>query len=143
MTEIDVWNALAEGFLWMKRRLGYQGMPPDPVLDGTRSRNHIADVRLLFVVIGSALTGVPALALDEPAAWRDPDSGCAYWLTPQGGIAPRFRRDGTPDCPESDFASRSLSPASPLVSDQAVRELGRGLDALRREVERLSDRMRR
>src|SRR4051794_10245081 len=98
-------------------------------------------------ILAVLLLTTPALALDEPVPWRDPDSGCAYWLTPQGGIAPRFRRDGTPDCPETDVAPRTISPSAPLVSDQAVqdavRELGRGLDALRREVERLRDGMRR
>src|SRR5215207_3463762 len=89
----------------------------------------------------------PAFALDEPVPWRDPDSGCAYWLTPQGGIAPRYRRDGTPACPEADIPTRAIAPPGPIISDQAVRDavtgLGRGLDALKREVERLADQIRR
>jgi hypothetical protein len=84
-------------------------------------------------------------ALDEPVPWRDPDSGCAYWLTPQGGIAPRYRRDGLPDCPGTQEPARTIG--SPLLSDQAIRdttrELGRGLEALKREVERLGDRLGR
>ena len=47
-------------------------------------------------ILAVLLLTTPALALDEPVPWRDPDSGCAYWLTPQGGIAPRYRQDGTP-----------------------------------------------
>ena len=82
----------------------------------------------------------PALALDQPVVWRDPDSGCAYWLTPQGGIAPRFRRDGLPDCP----GAHTSSSGRPLISEEALRgltrEFGRGLDALRRELEGLRDR---
>lgn len=81
----------------------------------------------------------PAFALDEPVVWRDPDTGCAYWLTPQGGIAPRFRRDGVPDCPGAHSGT-----GVPLVSEEALRgltrEFGRGLDALRREFEALRDR---
>jgi len=75
--------------------------------------------RASFIAFSVLLAG-PALALDEPVTWRDPDSGCRYWLTPQGGIAPRYRRDGQPDCP--DVAS--ADPRQPL-------------EALRREVERL------
>lgn len=72
-----------------------------------------------------------ALALDEPVIWRDPDTGCAYLLAPQG-IAPRYRRDGTPDCPDTRTGSR--------IVDETARGLAQGLDALQREVERLRDR---
>ncbi len=41
----------------------------------------------------------PALALDQPVVWRDPDTGCGYLLTTQGGIGVRYRADGTIDCP--------------------------------------------
>jgi len=98
-------------------------------------------------IIAILLLTTPALALDEPVPWRDPDSGCVYWLTPQGGIAPRYRRDGTLDCPEADIPTRAIAPPGPIISDQAVRDamtgLGRGLDALKREVERLADQIRR
>ena len=136
-----------------RKGLGEQGeLPaPPPNLPRLIALKRSAAMRKVIVLavvgafgIGPALL-TSALALDEPVAWRDPDSGCAYWLTRQGGIAPRFRPNGTPDCPEGGLAART--PSSPLVSDQAVqeavRELGRGLDAVRREVERLSDRMRR
>ena len=99
-------------------------------------------VRLVLAVL---LLTAPALALDEPVIWRDPDSGCSYWLAPQGGIAPRYRRDGLPDCPETNDVRRST--ATPIISDQAIRdisrELSRGLDALKREMERLNDRLGR
>lgn len=98
-------------------------------------------------ILATLLLTTPALALDEPVPWRDPDSGCAYWLTPQGGIALRFRRDGTPDCPEADIPTRAIAPPGPIISGQAVRDavtgLGRGLDALKREFERLADQIRR
>ncbi len=84
----------------------------------------------------------PALALDQPVVWRDPDSGCAYWLTPQGGIAPRYRRDGLPDCPGAQMGSTG----APVIGEDALRglsrEFGRGLDALRRELEALRDRVK-
>lgn len=74
----------------------------------------------------------PVMALDRPVVWRDEDTGCAYLLTPQGGITPRHRRDGTRDCP--DVA------ASTGVVENMGRDIARGLDALQREVERLRER---
>jgi hypothetical protein len=79
-----------------------------------------------------ALSAYPAAALDQPVVWRDEDTGCAYLLTPQGGIAPRHHRDGTLDCP--DVA------ASTGVVENMGRDIARGLDALQREVERLRER---
>ena len=84
---------------------------------------------------GLALTvfsACPAAALEQPVVWRDEDTGCAYLLTPQGGIAPRHRRDGTLDCP--DVA------ANTGVVEGMGRDIARGLDALQREVERLRER---
>ena len=78
------------------------------------------------------LLAQPAVALDRPVVWRDEDTGCAYLLTPQGGITPRHRRDGTLDCP--DVA------ASTGVVENMGRDIARGLDALQREVERLRER---
>lgn len=51
---------------------------------------------------------LPALAQQEPAVWRDPVHGCAYLLPPQGGIGPRYRPDGLPDCVDA--------PADPAVT---------------------------
>ena len=84
---------------------------------------------ILCFVLAVAGAG-SAVALDEPVVWRDDESGCAYFLTPSGGITPRLRRDGTPDCPNA------REPGSALV-DNAVR----GLDNLRREMDnRFGDR---
>ena len=79
----------------------------------------------LILVIASAGS---ASALEEPYIWRDQESGCAYLLTPAGGITPRLRRDGTLDCPDA------REPGTALV-DNAVRGLRRGLDDLRRELD--------
>jgi hypothetical protein len=89
----------------------------------------------IAIVIATVAAGGPAFALDEPVAWRDPDSGCAYWLTPQGGIAPRFRRDGQPDCPDVRAALK--------IPDQAIDEAARVLEQLQREMERLAERLGR
>jgi len=78
------------------------------------------------------LAAHPAAALEQPVVWRDEDTGCAYLLTPQGGISPRHRRDGTLDCP--DVA------AGTGMMENMARELSRGLDALQREMQRLRDR---
>jgi hypothetical protein len=75
-----------------------------------------------------------SLALDPPVVWRDPDTGCVYFLTPQGGMAPRYRRDGSPDCPEASAGSRLV--------DDAARGISQGLETLQREVERLRERFR-
>jgi hypothetical protein len=91
--------------------------------------------RLILAVL---LLATPALALDEPQLWRDPDTGCAYWLH-GGGIAPRYRRDGLVDCPET----RSPGSAAPIISDQGSRHLGRALDALRGTMEQPGDGTRR
>jgi hypothetical protein len=93
-------------------------------------------LRICLVATG-LLAAVPALALEEPVAWKDPESGCKYWLTPQGGIAPRYRANGQPDCPEIE-SSDTLG----QTGRDITRELGRGLDALKREVDRLGDRFK-
>jgi hypothetical protein len=90
-------------------------------------RRHIA-VAASYLVLGLG----PAFALDEPVIWRDPDTGCGYFLSPQGGIAPRFRRDGLPDCPDAGAGSR--------VVDDTARGIAQGLDTLQREFERLRNR---
>ena len=79
------------------------------------------------------LSAAPALGLDEPVIWRDPDTGCGYYLTPQGGISVRLRRDGLPDCPDASAGRR-------LMEDTA-RGLSEGFDALRREADRWRDRL--
>jgi hypothetical protein len=92
-------------------------------------------------IIAILLLTTPAFALNEPVIWRDPDTSCAYWLTPQGGIAPRYRRDGFPDCPGTNDAARDT--IAPGNSDQSTSQLGRGYDALKREIERLGERLGR
>ena len=84
--------------------------------------------RLILAVL---LLATPALALDEPHLWRDPDTGCAYWL--QGsGITPRYRRDGLVDCPDT----RPPDSTAPVISEQTSRYLGRVLDGCAADVER-------
>jgi hypothetical protein len=36
--------------------------------------------------------------------WQDPESGCHYWITPDGtyvNLIPRWHRNGTPMCPDA------------------------------------------
>jgi hypothetical protein len=54
---------------------------------------------------------------------------------------PRYRRDGAPDCPGTADAGRDTS--APGNSDQTTSQLGRGYDALKREIERLGERLGR
>ena len=110
-------------------------------VDKRRDRAHDLRMARTILVVGFALTLCgSATALEQPVIWRDPDSGCAYWLTPQGGIAPRFRSNGIPDCPASEGRRESVIP---LISEQAARDLARAMDAIKRQVEILSDRVGR
>ena len=77
-----------------------------------------------------------AHALDEPVVWRDPDTGCGYLLTQQGGASIRYQRDGRVDCPS---AAREETTSRGAL-DNTAREMARGLDSLKRELERLRDR---
>ncbi len=91
---------------------------------------------MLRFVLASALSLsllTPTLALDQPVIWRDPDTGCGYFLTPQGGMTIRHRADGSIDCPNTP---RDTATNKGVLDDMA-RELGRGLDTLRRELDRL------
>ncbi len=47
------------------------------------------------------LLGLSQAVAQEPRVWRDPDQGCTYIITPQGGVGLRYRADGSPDCPET------------------------------------------
>jgi hypothetical protein len=86
----------------------------------------------LACAIWLAVSSMPAMALEEPVIWRDPDTGCAYFLSPQGGIAPRYLRDGSPDCPNARAGARLV--------DETAQGIARGLAILEREVERLRER---
>lgn len=90
--------------------------------------------RLIVVAISLSAICSPSFGLESPTPWRDSDTGCAYLLTPQGGVSPRLRRDGVPDCPDASTASRRV--------DDTVRGISRGLEALQRELERLRERFR-
>ena len=94
-----------------------------------RNRREASMFRSILAVL--VILTTPAVALDQPTVWRDPDTSCAYWLTPQGSIAPRYRRDGLPDCP--DARRDASSPGTSL-------DLGRGLDAIKRGMDQLGDR---
>ena len=90
-------------------------------------------IRLLCAVALALMSLTPAVALDEPVVWRDADTGCGYFLTPQGGMTIRYRADGTIDC--RDVPGAGVAGSGKL--DDMAKELGRGLDTLRREMERL------
>ncbi|HEX2552136.1 MAG TPA: hypothetical protein VHL98_00445 [Microvirga sp.] len=73
---------------------------------------------LAFLAVLASL--LPAAA-QEPRIWRDPDQGCTYVITAQGGIGLRYRRDGAPDCPEWTEASRLPSAIpGPAVAPRMV-----------------------
>jgi hypothetical protein len=107
-----------------------QGIEPEERDMGLRILS--SAIRRACLLSGVCIAAWPALALDQPVIWRDPDTGCAYFLTPQGGVSPRFRKDGSPDCPESGAGSRLV--------DETARGFSQALDTLRREVERLRER---
>jgi hypothetical protein len=95
-------------------------------------RRHAAALRASVCAGWFLIAPLPGHAVEQPVVWRDPDTGCAYLLGPQGGIAPRYLRDGSPDCPDARAGSRFI--------DETARGLAQGLDALKREVERLRQR---
>lgn len=97
-----------------------------------RSGDILRAYRPYFLAGWLVLMAGPVVALDEPVVWRDRDTGCAYLLTPGGGIAPRYLRDGTPDCPDARAGSRLV--------DETARGISRALEALQREMERLRNR---
>ncbi len=69
-----------------------------------------ARTALLALLVGSM-----PLAAQEPQYWRDPDQGCVYIVTPQGGVGLRYRRDGSPDCPDGGSHTSSAAPTLPAV----------------------------
>jgi hypothetical protein len=89
-------------------------------------------IRVFACACWIAISLMPATALEEPVIWRDPDTGCAYLLNPQGGIALRYLRDGSPDCPSARTGARLV--------DETTRGIARGLEILQQEVERLRER---
>ena len=79
-------------------------------------------IHALAALLTATCLAAPALALDQPVVWRD-DTGCAYLLTPQGGISPRLKRDGLPDCPDA-------TPGPPLTSAPIIFHLATGSGTL-------------
>jgi hypothetical protein len=100
--------------------------------EAPKSEGRRAALGMLACASWLLATSTSCYAIEEPVVWRDPDTGCAYLLGPQGGIAPRYQRDGSPDCPDAKVGSR--------IIDDTARGLAQGLDALKREVERLRQR---
>ncbi len=94
---------------------------------------------IYWMLLVAVLTAMPALALDEPVAWRDPDTQCAYWLLPGGAMTPRLRRNGTPDCPGARI--QIDGPVAVIdereVKDATVRDLTRAVEQLQREMQAL------
>jgi hypothetical protein len=115
----------------------WQILPLQPIVPLARCSDegtNAMDTRLALALafLGASHTAAPAL--DPPVVWRDSDTGCAYFLTPQGGVTARYLRNGLPDCPDANASSR-------LVDDTA-RGISRGLETLQRELERLRERFR-
>jgi hypothetical protein len=99
----------------------------------------------IALVAAALIAAASALALDEPVTWRDPDTQCAYWLLPNGGMTPRLRRNGTPDCPGARITidgpvavmdETEVRDATVRDLTQAVQRLQREVEAIRREIER-------
>ncbi len=54
-------------------------------------------IRTILTVAACLVWLTPALAQNDPVVWRDPSTGCGYFLTPQGGMSIRHRADGSID----------------------------------------------
>lgn len=97
--------------------------------------------RFAFILAVVAL--MPFSARAEPVAWTDPETGCQYLLN-GGGITPKLKRNGLPDCPDARREQEPLFSGSrqPVTQSdirevvRAIEGVGRKMDELRREVER-------
>jgi hypothetical protein len=85
-------------------------------------------IRAILATAGIVVGVTPVLAVGQPVIWRDPNTGCGYYLTPQGGMTIRYRADGTIDC--RDVPAAGAAAGGRL--DDMGKELGRGLDTLLR-----------
>jgi hypothetical protein len=98
-------------------------------------------MRLVAVAL-VALTASTAARAADPLTWRDPETGCSYVVS-ERGVTPRLRRDGLPDCPGSREPATTGTPSPAALPSNELRDLTRAVETLRREVERLSERIGR
>jgi hypothetical protein len=86
---------------------------------------------LLVASTASGQTTVPA-----PAPWRDPETGCTYLVSPQGGIAIRYAQNGLPDCPGASLALGEQEIGTTIRAlSRAIDDLSRDIEGLRREIQ--------
>lgn len=109
--------------MWLAFHLG----EPVAEIDPSTYRPRKVRPRVAALGLAAMLMTAPAAGAAEMQTVTDPESGCTYF-TFQGGLAPRLRRDGFPDCPNAGGI---------MLQDQTVRDLTREVTTLRREVEAL------
>ena len=86
-------------------------------------------IRVAIASMILALTTRAAPAQEPtPSTWRDSDTRCIY-LKVGDTLSLRYRRDGTPDC-----ASVQRDVADTAISRDDFRDLGRSIEALRRDI---------
>jgi predicted lipoprotein len=95
----------------------------------------------LLLALGLSLAAAPSSAQEAPAPWRDEGTGCWYLRGGAGGLTPRLRRDGTPDCPGAPPAAAAAPPTAAVPSrwaenldERATRDLARSVERLEREM---------
>lgn len=75
-------------------------------------------LRSVNILALCAMVALPSLgSAQDVTFWRDPDQGCTYIVTPQGGATLRYKRDGTPDCtPPSQMQSQAPAAPAPYIN---------------------------
>jgi hypothetical protein len=81
-----------------------------------------------LIILGMLALSLPASAQEAaPATWRDPDTRCIYFKIGDS-LSLRYRRDGSPDCAS---VRRDIPDA---ITRDDIRDIGRSIEALRREL---------
>jgi hypothetical protein len=80
-----------------------------------------------LLIVAASLVSLPALA-QEPATWRDPATECTY-LKVESALTLRYRRDGSPDCPNV-----RQPPTNATITQSDFQDLTRSIESLRRDI---------
>ena len=93
-------------------------------------------MRALIIVSVLLVASMASGQTTAPAPWRDPETGCVYLVSPQGGIAIRYAQNGLPDCPGASLALGEQEIGTTIRAlSRAIDDLSRDIEGLRREIQ--------